>query len=324
MMATDSNTAHLYECVAFKRKNKNLRKMIIRDFNNNKYLYLMALPVVLFYIIFEYGPMYGAQIAFRDFTPALGITESPWVGVTHFIEFFESRYFWRLIRNGILLNLYDVVFGFPVPIILALLINELKNNTFKRITQTVVYMPHFISMIVVAGMIRDFVAMDGVINDLIDFFGGERSAILQRAELFRAVFVGSNIWQGAGWGSIIYLAALSNIDPQLYEASTIDGCSRFNKIRYITLPGIMPTIVVMFILRMGSMLNVGFEKIILLYNPLTFETADVISSYVFRRGLLEFDWSFSAAVGLFNSFINFFLVYTANWINRRVNENSLW
>lgn len=323
-MRTDINILQHSKIKLFLNKTKNFGKLVIKDFKKNKYLYLMALPVILFYLVFEYWPMYGAQIAFRNFSPALGIYESPWVGVTHFIEFFESRSFWRLIRNGILLNLYDVIFGFPVPIILALLINELKNNMFKRTTQTIVYMPHFISLIVVAGMIRNFVAMDGVINDLIEFLGGERSPILQRAELFRAVFVGSNIWQGAGWGSIIYLAAMSSLDPHLYEAATIDGCSRLSKIWYITIPGIMPTIVIMLILRMGSMLNVGFEKIILLYNPLTFETADVISSYVFRRGLLEFDWSFSSAVGLFNSTINFFFLYAANWINRRINGISLW
>jgi len=299
-------------------------QLAVKDFRRNKYVYIMVAPVVAFYIIFHYWPMYGAQIAFRNFSPSLGIFDSPWVGFEHIINFLESHYFWRLIRNGLLLNVYELIFGFPAPIILALLINELRNSAFKRISQTIVYLPHFISLVVVAGLIRDFVSLEGVINDILAFIGMERTVILQRPELFRPVFITSLVWQSMGWGSIIFLAALSGIDPQLYEAATLDGCGRFKKILYITLPGIMPTIVILLILRMGSMFDVGFERIILLYNPLTFETADVIGSFVFRRGLLEFNWSYSAAVGLFNSAINFAMILTANWLSRRVNETSLW
>jgi len=306
---------------------ENLRsfsQIVVKDFRRNKYLYIMVAPVVAFYIIFHYLPMYGAQIAFRNFSPSLGIFDSPWVGLEHVINFVESHYFWRLIRNGLLLNLYEIIFGFPAPIILALLINELRNSAFKRISQTIVYLPHFISLVVVAGLVREFVSLEGLINDILVLIGMERTVILQIPELFRPVFITSLVWQSMGWGSIIFLAALSGIDPQLYEAATLDGCGRFKKILYITLPGIMPTIVILLILRMGSMFDVGFERIILLYNPLTFETADVIGSFVFRRGLLEFNWSYSAAVGLFNSVINFAMILMANWLSRRVNETSLW
>ena len=298
--------------------------IVVKDFSRNKYAYLMVLPVIVFYIVFHYVPMYGATIAFRDFSPARGILGSPWVGFTHFIEFFQGDYFWRLLRNGIMLNVYELIFGFPAPIILALLINELKNKFYKKLTQTVVFMPHFISVVVVAGLIREFTAVDGVANHIVEFFGGERTPMLQRAGLFRSIFVSSLVWQSMGWGSIIYLAALSGIDPQLHEAATIDGCSRLKRIWYINIPGIMPTIIILLILRMGSMVNVGFERILLLYNPITFETADVIASFVFRRGLLEFDWSFSSAVGLFNSAVNFSLLVMANWLSRRVNDTSLW
>jgi len=305
-------------------KKSSYWNVVVKDFSRNKYAYLMVLPVVVFYIVFHYVPMFGATIAFRDFSPARGIWGSPWVGLTNFIEFFQSAYFWRLLRNGVLLNVYDIIFGFPAPIILALLINELKNKFYKRVTQTVVFMPHFISLVVVAGLIREFTAIDGIANYVVEFFGGERTPMLQRAGLFRSIFVSSLIWQSMGWGSIIYLAALSGIDPQLHEAATLDGCGRLKRIWYINIPGIMPTIVILLILRMGNMVNVGFERVILLYNPITFETADVIASFVFRRGLLEFDWSYSAAVGLFNSAVNFSLLVMANWLSRRVNETSLW
>ena len=313
-----------HEEKSFAESFKYFYELVVKDFRRNKYVYIMVAPVVAFYIIFHYWPMYGAQIAFRNFSPALGISGSPWVGLEHIINFLESHYFWRLIRNGLLLNVYELIFGFPAPIILALLINELRSNAFKRVSQTIVYLPHFISLVVVAGLIRDFVSLDGVINDILVFIGMERTVILQRPELFRPLFIISLIWQSMGWGSIIFLAALSGIDPQLYEAATLDGCGRFKKMLHITLPGIMPTIVILLILRMGSMFDVGFERIILLYNPMTYETADVIGSFVFRRGLLEFNWSYSAAVGLFNSAINFAMILTANWLSKRVNETSLW
>lgn len=306
------------------QKNVSFGKMLARDFMRNKYIYMMAIPMIVYYILFHYQPMYGAIIAFKNFSPARGILGSPWAGFTHFESFFNGVYFWRVLRNTLLINVYNLMFGFPAPIVLALLLNEIRHNVFKRTVQTVSYLPHFISIMVVCGMIIDFTSSDGIINDIVAMFGGERATLLLKPELFRTIYVGTNIWQEVGWGSIIYLAALTSIDPQLYQAATIDGASRWKQLWNITIPGIMPTIVILLILRIGQMMNVGFEKIILLYNPNTYETADVISSFVYRKGLLEFNYSYSAAVGLFNSVINFALLLTANRISRKVNETSLW
>jgi len=295
---------------------------IVRDLRRNKHIYLMLSPVLLYYLVFHYGPMYGAVIAFEDFNPVKGVFGSKWVGLQNFQDFFSSVYFSRLIFNTIAINILDIVFGFPAPIILAILINELQWNPFKRIVQTVTYLPHFISVVVVVGMLFDFFARDGLVNQLIAT--SDPVAFMQSPEWFRQLFVGSGIWQHVGWGSIVYLAAIATIDPQLYDAAKVDGADRFRQIWHITIPGILPTIVILLILRMGSMMTVGYEKIILMYNPLTYETADVISTYVFRRGILQADFSFSAAVGLFNSVINFALLIGANRLSRRLTEHSLW
>jgi putative aldouronate transport system permease protein len=295
-----------------------------RDLFRNRNIYFMAIPVIVFYILFHYMPMYGAVIAFKDFAPARGIVDSPWAGFKHFESFFQSFYFGRVVTNTLAINVMGLVFGFPAPILLALLLNEVRSRWFKRTVQTISYLPHFISIMVIAGLLIDFSSRDGLFNVLIVMFGGESSNLLTRPELFRPLYVGSDIWQGVGWGSIIYLAALSGIDPQLYEAARIDGAGRLRQTFHITLPGILPTIVILLVLRIGQMMNVGFEKIILLYNPNTYETADVISSYVYRKGLLEFSYSFSAAVGLFNSVINFLLLIFANKMSRMLNETSLW
>lgn len=290
----------------------------------NKYLYLMMLPVVAYYLIFHYTPMYGAVIAFKDYTPIKGILGSDWVGLKHFIDFFDSYYFWRILKNTLLISLYSLLFEFPMPILLALLINEVRQRRFKRVVQTITYMPYFISLVVICGIITDFTNADGLINRLFMWLGYDGQAMLQKPELFRPIYILSEIWQRIGWESIIYIAALTSIDQEQYEAARIDGANRLKQMFYITLPGILPTITIMLILRMGNLLNVGFEKIILLYNPVTYETADVISSFVYRKGLLEFGWSYSSAVGLFNSVINLILLVTANYISRRVSNNSLW
>ncbi|MEC0230101.1 ABC transporter permease [Paenibacillus alba] len=295
-----------------------------RDFLLNKYLYLMMVPVVAYYLIFHYAPMYGALIAFKEYTPNKGILGSEWVGFQHFQEFFSSYYFWRILKNTVIISLYSLCFEFPAPIILAIMINELANKKFQRFVQTVTYMPYFISLIVIAGMVKDFTNSGGLINNLLTHVGFNDTAMLQKPEMFRSIYILSEIWQKIGWESIIYLAALMSIDQEQYEASKIDGANRWKQIWHITLPGILPTIAIMFILRMGNLLNVGFEKIILLYNPSTYDTADVISSFVYRKGLLEFGWSYSSAVGLFNSVINLALLVTANKISKRVSENSLW
>lgn len=295
-----------------------------KDWMRNRSLYLMIIPVLIFYILFHYKPMYGAIIAFKDYTPALGIAESPWVGWDNFTRFFSSVYFGRLIRNTILLSFYSLLFGFPAPIILALLLNEVKNKKFKGLTQTVTYLPHFISMIVVTGMLVDFSMTSGLFNDIIELFGGERSPLLQNPDLYRTIYVASGIWQEIGWGSIIYLSALSGVDSQLYEAAQIDGAGKWKQLIHVTLPGIAPTIIIMFILKMGTLMNMGYEKTILLYNPATYETADIISSYIYRIGLLEQDWSYSTAIGLFNSVINLGLLLITNKIARKCGETSLW
>jgi putative aldouronate transport system permease protein len=284
----------------------------------------MMIPVIGYYLIFHYGPMYGAIIAFKDYSPMKGILGSDWVGLKHFEEFFNSYYFLRVLKNTLLISLYTLLFEFPAPIILALLINEVRKRTFKRVVQTITYMPYFISLVVICGIITDFTNADGLINRLIMMLGYDGQAMLQKPELFRPIYVLSEIWQRIGWESIIYIAALMSIDLEQYEAAKIDGASRLKQMFHITLPGLLPIITIMFILRMGNMLNVGFEKIILLYNPVTYETADVISSFVYRKGLLEFGWSYSSAVGLFNSVINLVLLISANYISRRVSQNSLW
>ncbi len=295
-----------------------------RDFKLNKLLYVMMIPVLAYYIIFHYFPMYGAIIAFKDYSPMKGIMGSEWVGLAHFKDFFGSYYFWRILINTIVISVYSLIFMFPAPIILALLINEVKNQAFKRVVQTVSYMPYFISLVVICGMITDFTNSNGIINTILSWFGYDGAAMLQKPGLFRPIYIFSEVWQKIGWDSIIYIAALMGIDQEQYEAARIDGASRLKQMLHITLPGILPTITIMFILRMGNMLNVGFEKIILLYNPVTYETADVISSFVYRKGMLEFGWSYSTAVGLFNSVVNLMLLISANYISRKVNDSSLW
>ncbi|MEN6316113.1 MAG: ABC transporter permease subunit [Clostridiaceae bacterium] len=296
----------------------------IKDVGCNRALYIMLIPVILYYVVFRYAPMYGTIIAFKDFSPGKGILGSPWAGLAHFKDFITGYYFSRTVINTVLISLYDLIFSFPAPIILALMLNEIRNNIFKRTIQTITYMPHFVSLVVICGIILEFTATDGVINDFLVFFGAERTSLMQRPDLFRTIYIVSGIWQQVGWGTIIYLAAISGIDMELYEACTIDGGGRLRQLIHITLPGISSTIVILLILRMGSIMNVGFEKIILLYSPATYQTADVISSFVYRKGLQEFSFSYSAAVGLFNSAVDFFLVISANWISRKVNETSLW
>ncbi|WP_442953078.1 ABC transporter permease [Paenibacillus sp. Soil750] len=309
---------------AVEGKRKVFRFGLLLDIRKNKLLYVMLLPVLLYYVVFHYAPMYGALIAFKDYSPRIGIWGSDWVGFEHFVNFFNGAYFWRTIKNTVLISFYQLLFGFPAPIILALLLNELKHALFKRMVQTVTYMPHFISLIVICGILKDFTTSDGVINDIIAFFGGERSTFLLEPSLFRTVYVSSGIWQNIGWGTIIFLAALTGIDQEQYEAARIDGAGRWKQMTNVTLPGIMPIIIILLILDIGKMMNVGFEKIILLYNPGTYETADVISSYVYRVGLQDFNYSYSSAVGLFNSVINFALLISSNWLSRKFNDTSLW
>lgn len=269
--------------------------------------------------------MYGLIIAFMDYSPRRGISGSDWVGLQHFISFFQSIYFKRLLGNTLKISLATIVFGFPAPIILALLMNELRSKKFSRITQTITYMPHFISTVVICSMIREFIKPEGFITQiLVHLFNYSGKNLLNGPENFLPIYVISDIWQGIGWGSIVYLAALTAVDTELYEAAQIDGAGRWKQMLHITLPGIMPTIIIMLIMRLGQVMSVGYEKIILLYNEGIYETADVISTYVYRMGLVDRQYSFSAAVGLFNSVVNFVLVILANHISKKVSDTSLW
>lgn len=301
------------------------KQRFLKDMRLNWKLYLLVLPVILHYLIFLYGPMYGAIIAFKDYSPIKGIMGSDWVGLKHFADFFTSRDFWEILFNTLNISITTLVFSFPAPIILALMINEIKNMRWKKAVQTITYMPHFVSLVVICGILRTFISDTGVVTTLLNGLGiVPKTDLLSVKEYFIPIYVISGIWQEIGWGSIIYLSALTAVDQQLYEAASIDGAGRIRQLFTVTLPAIAPTITVMFILRLGSLMTVGFEKIILLYNPLTYDVADVISSYVYRRGLQEFNYSYSTAVGLFNSVINMILLITANAINKKINDSSLW
>lgn len=299
-------------------------KEIIKDLKRNKQVYIMAIPIIAFYIVFHYLPMYGIVIAFKNFSPFKGIMGSPWAGLKYFKEFFGSYQAWRVIKNTIILSGYEILWGFPAPIILALLLNELSHKFYKKLIQTISYLPHFISLVVICGMILDFTATDGAINDIVALLGFQKTNFMMKPEFFRTIFVASGIWQGVGWGSIIYLSAIAGIDPTMYEAAVIDGAGRFKQLIHITLPSISSTIIILFIMRIGHVMSIGWEKVILLYNPMVYDTADIISSYIYRRGLLESSYSLSAAVGLFNSLINFTLIIIANKISKTFSESSLW
>jgi putative aldouronate transport system permease protein len=300
-------------------------KEIKKNLYKSRYLYIMLAPIIIYYVIFHYAPMYGAQIAFKNFNPFEGIWKSPWVGFKYFLQFFQSVYFWRLIRNTLAINIYGLIVGFPAPILLALMLNEIRNKYFKSTVQTIVYLPHFISTVVVVGMIMTFLSpRSGFVNSFIVAFGGKAIHFMSEPGWFRSIYVWSGVWQEAGWGSIIYLAALTGIDPSLYEAAIVDSASRWQRLIYITIPCLIPTVIIMLIMRMGGLLNVGFEKIMLMYNPITYETADVISTYVYRRGIQGAEYSFSTAVGLFNSVINFIILISFNSLSRKVSETSLW
>jgi putative aldouronate transport system permease protein len=302
----------------------NRKSVIAKDFKHNKLLYLMAVPMIVYLLVFCYYPMYGAVIAFKTFVPARGILGSPWVGLKHFKDFFGSFYFGRLLKNTFLISFWSILFGFPAPILLALMFNEVRGKLFKKVSQTISYLPYFVSLVVICGLVRDFCSESGPIGQIAVMLGGQPGNLLSKPENFRAIYVGSGIWQGVAWGSIIYLAAMANIDLELYDAATIDGAGRFRQILHITIPCILPTIIILFLLNIGGILNVGFEKIILLYNTGTYSTADVISSFTYRRGLLENNFSYSTAVGLFNSAVNFIFLATANALSGKLSETSLW
>jgi len=301
-------------------KVQTLRRDMLRD----KYLLLLVIPGIVYYIVFHYVPMYGVLIAFKDFNASLGVMKSPWVGMKWFNQFFGSVYFGRLLRNTLLLSVYNLLWSFPLPIILALMLNEFKQGWFKRTVQTISYLPHFISTVVIVSMMKTFLLSDGIVNQMLISFGLPTQNMMGEAGWFRTLYIASGAWQTCGWNSIIYLAALSGINVELYEAAQVDGATRWKQMIHITLPAIMGTVITLMILQIGRLLSIGYEKILLMYSPAIYETADVISTYVYRRGIVDGKFSFGAAVGLFNSAINIILLVTANKISRKVSETSLW
>ena len=302
----------------------NVRSPLQRIRRNWELYLIMLLPMLIIFI-FSYGPMFGVQIAFKDFRPRDGIWGSSWVGFAHFKDFFSSYQFRRILVNTIGISLYGMIAGFPIPIILAILVNETSNRTFKKSVQLITFAPHFISTVVMTNMILMFISVyGGPINNMLAALGADRVDFIARPEYFKSLFVWTGIWQGMGYSSIIYIAALSAIDPSLYEAATIDGANKLQKIRHIDLPGIAPTIVILLILNSGSIMNVGFEKIFLMQNNLNISASDVIATYVYRVGLEDAQYSFSAAVGLFNSVVNAVLLVLVNQVARKLGETSLW
>lgn len=288
-------------------------------------LYLLLAPAILYFLVFHYGPMYGVQIAFKDYLPSLGIADSPWAGFKHFNRFFHSYYFKDLITNTIEISLYELVIGFPAPIILALLFNELKNGPFKQFAQTVTYAPHFISTVVIVGMLVAFLSPStGLINHLLASMGKERIAFLEEAEWFKTIYVLSGVWQNTGWNTIIYMAALSGINPQLYEAASIDGANRWEKLCYINLPALIPTMVILLILNFGSIMAMNYEKILLMQNSLNISESNVIATFTYKQGLLDGNYSYASAIGLFNAVINATLLIIVNKFSQKLSRISIW
>lgn len=309
-----------------KKESKSLgRKKALKKALRSWQLYLFVSLAFLYFLIFSYLPMYGVTIAFKDYIPSVGIMGSPWVGFKHFERFFDSYYFWDLIKNTLGINLYALIVGFPLPIILALALNEAKNEKFKKITQTVTYAPNFISVVVMCGMVISFLApTTGIINHFVEALGFERIPFMTDPKWFKTVYVLSGVWQGTGWASVIYLAALSGVDPSLHEAAKIDGATRLQRIWNIDIPAILPTIMIVLIMNVGSLMGMGHEKILLLQNPLNLESSNVIATFVYQQGLIDGQYSFAAAVGLFNSVINSILLITVNKFSRKLSEVSLW
>lgn len=287
-------------------------------------LYLMSLPAIMLVFVFCYIPMYGVLMAFQNYVPAKGILGSDWVGLKHFASFLRDPFCGRIVRNTILLGIYSLAFSFPAPIILALLLNELKAGKFKRIVQTISYMPHFVSTVIIVGLMKEIFSLSGIVNEWVVRFGGEAVSFMERPEWFRLMYIGSGIWQGVGYSSILYLAAISGVNPELYESAILDGASRWKQVVHITLPCIMPTISIMFIFAVGGVLGNDMQKILLMYSETNYETADVINTYVYRKGLLGGQYSYSAAVGLLMSAISFALLWTTNRISRKMGAESLF
>lgn len=300
-------------------------KPILKRMLSSYQLYLLLLPTMVYFVMFHYIPIYGAQIAFKNFIAIKGIAGSDWVGFDHFTRFFQSYQFWTVLKNTLGISVYELLVAFPAPILLALLLNSLTSERFKRFVQTVTYAPHFISVVVIVGMLGIFLSPNnGIINEVVKAFGGEPIFFMGSAEWFKTIFVFSGIWQNIGWSTIIYLAALTSVNPSLHEAAVVDGATKVQRITYIDFPSILPTIIILLILNIGNFMAVGFEKVYLMQNSLNVDSSEIIQTYVYKVGLLNAEYGYSTAIGLFNSVINFILLITVNWTAKRLKQNSLW
>lgn len=307
------------------KNGKRYMQRLLKDIHRDKLLYLLLIPFVAWFFVFKYIPMGGIQIAFKDFSLFKGIKGSDWVGLEHVMEFIGSEYFLRVFKNTVIISLYGLIICFPAQIILAIMISEVGSVKYKKTVQTLTYLPHAVSAVVVAGIVTNLLAPgSGLVNVILERLGFEKIYFLTNPNYFRGIFTTMNLWKETGFGSIVFIAAIAGIDTQLYEAARIDGAGKIKQIFHVTLPGILPTIVVMFIMKIGNLLNVGYESIILLYQPATYETADVISTYVYRSGLIDGRYDFATAVGLFNSIVALVLVVSANKLSSKLTESSLW
>jgi putative aldouronate transport system permease protein len=298
---------------------------IRKSWQKYKSFYLMLIPGLVYVLIFHYGPMFGLVISFKNYKIFQGVWGSPWVGFDNFIKLFTSSKFYQVLNNTFLISIYKIIFGFPAPIILAILINEVKNRFFARSVQTIVYLPHFISWVVTSGLVINFLSpTDGFVNGLIELFGGEPIFFMGLPEYFRSILVGSDIWKEFGWGAIIYLAALAGISPEINEAAIIDGASKLKRIIYITIPSIIPTIIILLLLRIGGVLNAGFEQVFSMYNPAVYDVGDIIDTYVYRVGIIDRNYGFSSAVGLFKSLIACLLLLGANWLVKKSKQDGIF
>lgn len=312
------------EIISMNVKKKTFISKVCVDFQRHKWKYILIFPVLVWLILFCYKPMYGIIIAFKDFRVGLGITGSPWVGLKQFQRFFSDVYFVRIMRNTFCISFLSLLFSFPAPIVLALMLNEVRAKWFKRTVQTITYIPHFISLVVVCSLVKNYFSSGGMFPELLRYFGGDGRSMLAQSRYFYLIYIGSGIWQNVGWDSIIYLAALAGVDQEQYEAAKVDGAGRIQQIVHITIPGILPTICMLLILNLGRILSVGYEKIMLLYEPLTYEVADVISTYVYRKGMLDADYSYSTAINLFNSIVNILFLLAANRISKKAGQSGLF
>ena len=300
---------------------ENIAKRLIKTWQ----LYVFVIPAVIYFIIFCYIPMYGVQLAFKDYNPMLGMMGSEWIGFDNFIRFFKSYQFKQLLENTLVLSLYQLVAGFPIPIILAILLNQLRGSRFKKLVQTVTYAPHFISIVVLVGMLNIFLSpRGGIINQVIQLFGKEPILFLGKEEYFRHIYVLSGVWQNMGWNAIIYLAALSGVSTELHEAAIMDGASKIKRILHVDLPAILPTVMIILVMNFGSIMSLGFEKAYLMQNSQNISSSEIIATYVYKMGLLNAQYGFSTAVGLFNSVINCTLLIIVNKVSKKISDVGLW